>query len=61
MPAGVEAGPVRALHGPYLVSGGWWTTEQRREYHFAEMQRGGVLWLFHDRSRRRWYLHGSID
>lgn len=61
MPAGFEAGPVQALHGPYVVSGGWWVAERTREYHFAELKRGDVLWLFFERTRRRWYLHGTVE
>ncbi|MFO1053752.1 MAG: DNA polymerase Y family protein [Planctomycetota bacterium] len=58
---GLEAGPVRRLHGPYVVSGGWWAVEQHREYHFAETDRGDVLWLFHDRARRRWFTQGQVE
>ncbi|MCC6783491.1 MAG: DNA polymerase Y family protein [Planctomycetes bacterium] len=59
--AGLRAGPVRKLHGPHVISGGWWTTEQHREYHFAEADRGDVLWIFWDRTRRRWFEHGAVE
>lgn len=59
--AGLRAGPVRKLHGPFVVSGGWWTTEQHREYHFAEAERGDVLWIFWDRARRRWFEQGTVE
>ena len=59
---GLEAGPVTALHGPYVISGGWWAGDERhRDYHFAETRRGDVLWLFFDRRRRRWFLHGLVE
>ncbi|MBI5850611.1 MAG: DNA polymerase Y family protein [Planctomycetes bacterium] len=59
--AGLRAGPVRKLHGPFVISGGWWTTEQHREYHFAEAERGDVLWIFWDRARRRWFEQGAVE
>ena len=60
MVRGLEQGPVILRRGPYLVSGGWWAREVRREYHFLETQRGDVLWVFYDRRRRRWFLHGEV-
>jgi protein ImuB len=58
---GLETGSVVRLDGPYLVSGGWWATEIQREYHFAETRRGDCHWLFFDRPRRRWFLHGEVE
>jgi protein ImuB len=54
-------GSVTALHGPFRVSGGWWIRTVERDYYYAETQRGEVLWLFYDRPRRRWFLHGHVD
>jgi protein ImuB len=61
MVAGLEAGPVDASWGPFSVSGGWWAREVQRDYYIAETRRGDLLWLFHDRVRRAWFLHGAID
>jgi protein ImuB len=47
--------------GPYIVSGGWWRREVHREYHFVRNQRGEWLWVFYDRSRQRWFLHGRVE
>jgi protein ImuB len=58
---GLAEGPVVRIHGPYLVSGGWWARRVHREYHFAETQRGDLLWVFYDRVRRRWFLHGRVE
>ncbi len=58
---GLAAGPVRVLCGPYTVSGGWWAGERHRDYHFAITENGTALWVFHDRRRRRWYLHGLVE
>lgn len=58
---GREDGLVTRLHGPYVVSGGWWGVEAHREYYFAETRRGDLLWIYYDRDRRRWFLHGQVE
>jgi protein ImuB len=59
---GLERGPVVRMEGPYVVSGGWWNrTAVHREYHFAETQKGEVLWVYYDRERRRWFLQGRVE
>lgn len=54
------AGALRAC-GPFLVTGGWWSGEVRRAYHYLEAEGGRVLWLFHAPGERRWYLHGFVE
>jgi protein ImuB len=54
-------GPVVALHGPFRLSGGWWVRTVERDYYYAEMRRGDVLWIYWDRPRRKWFLHGTVD
>lgn len=49
------------LQGPYVVSGGWWSEEADRDYYFAETRRGDRLWVYYDRQRRQWFLHGRIE
>jgi protein ImuB len=56
-----SAGPVARLHGPFVVSGGWWRRLVHREYHFAETKRGDVVWIYFDRRRRRWFLQGRVE
>jgi len=59
---GTEHGRVERLVGPYVVSGGWWSRAgSHREYYFAEMSRGGLLWIYHDRRRRRFFLEGHVE
>jgi protein ImuB len=58
---GLEQGPVVRVLGPYVVSGGWWAQTVHREYHFAETQKGELLWVYYDRARRRWFLHGRVE
>lgn len=48
-------------HGPFLLSGGWWSGEVRRAYHYLEADGGRVLWLFHAEAEQRWYLHGFVE
>ncbi|MBM3462546.1 MAG: DNA polymerase Y family protein [Armatimonadetes bacterium] len=58
---GLEYGPVTRLHGPYVISGRWWSGAIHRDYYYAEMQRGEVLWVFYDRHRRRCFLEGRVE
>jgi len=53
--------PLVRLTGPYRLQGGWWVKEVLRDYYFGEREDGALLWLFHDRARRGWFLHGSVD
>jgi protein ImuB len=53
-------GVVERIHGPFRVSGGWWRRRVERDYYFVETQRGEILWVFLDRVRRRWFLHGAV-
>ena len=58
---GGVAGHVADLAGPYLVSGGWWRSAVHREYYFARMSDGDVLWIYYDRPRRRWCWQGRVE
>jgi protein ImuB len=57
----LEHGSVVRIHGPYLVTGGWWTQALHREYHFAELRRGDCLWVYYDRNRRHWFWQGAVE
>jgi protein ImuB len=54
-------GAITRMSGPYRTSGGWWVRTVERDYYYAETQRGELLWIFFDRPRQRWYLHGTVD
>jgi protein ImuB len=58
---GLEQGPVVRVWGPYVVAGGWWVRALHREYHFAETRKGELLWVFYDRVRRGWFVHGRVE
>jgi protein ImuB len=47
--------------GPYVVSGGWWAREVQREYYFVRTESGRWLWLYYDRRRQCWFLHGEVE
>lgn len=58
-----------AVAGPFIVSGGWWAAppredgvrEAHRTYYFIEGPRGELWWVFYDRTRRRWFMHGQVE
>lgn len=54
-------GAITRMSGPYRTSGGWWVRTVERDYYFAETQHGELLWIYFDRPRQRWYLHGTVD
>ncbi|MFY9345961.1 MAG: DNA polymerase Y family protein [Planctomycetota bacterium] len=56
-----EYGAVQRAHGPFRTSALWWRQPVERDYFFLETDRGAILWVFHDRRSRRWYLHGRVD
>lgn len=58
---GPEAGPVTHTAGPFLVNGGWWLREVQREYQFVMTRREELYWVYQDRRRRRWFLHGLVQ
>jgi len=58
---GLEAGPIEYLRGPYIFYGGWWARDVHREYYYAQTRRGDLLWIYHDRRRRAWYLHATVE
>lgn len=66
LPRGADGRPqtrpgLTALTGPYRLQGGWWVREAARDYYFGEREDGALLWLFFDRRRERWFLHGQVD
>ena len=47
--------------GPYVVTGGWWVREVGREYYYVRTETGRCLWLYYDRRRQCWFLHGEVE
>lgn len=50
-----------ASASPSRVSGAWWARTVERDYYYAEAVNGALLWVFFDRVRERWFLHGVVD
>jgi protein ImuB len=59
--SGAEHGHVEEAIGPHIVSGGWWSKDVHREYHFVRTRKGRWLWIYYDRRRRGWFLHGEVE
>jgi len=49
------------IYGPFMLSGGWWVRQNRRDYYFAESSSKEVVWIYFDRTRKQWMLHGFLD
>ena len=53
--------PLRLLEGPERIESGWWDGEGiARDYYVALGPGDERLWVFRDRTDRRWYLHGRF-
>ncbi|MEZ4288176.1 MAG: hypothetical protein R3A47_08550 [Polyangiales bacterium] len=52
---------ITELYGPHRVSGGWWKRQVERDYYYATTTKGALLWIFYDRPRRQWFVHGELD
>jgi protein ImuB len=73
LPSSPDGGPrlepaLRSLSGPYRLQSGWWARERSeagalvlRDYFYAELEDGALLWIFRDPARERWFLQGVVD
>ena len=54
---------TRESSGPYVISGGWWGSGAgtHREYRFVRDGEGPWLWVYYDRKRQGWFLHGKVE
>jgi protein ImuB len=50
-----------AICGPYRIAGGWWKRRVERDYYFVETADQQILWVYYDRPRNRWVLHGVVE
>lgn len=52
-------GRLEKLAGPERIESGWWDgAGVARDYYRMRARSGAELWVFHDRARGGWYLHG---
>ena len=49
------------LYGPYILSGGWWNRDIHREYFFVQTKGEKCLWVYFDRRRGTWFIHGTVE
>jgi protein ImuB len=56
-----DADGAPTLHGPFLVSGGWWEHEQAREYYLAESDTDAPRWIYRDRRLGQWFCQGWVE
>jgi protein ImuB len=54
-------GVAKNIVGPDRIAGGWWAQAVERDYYVVETSTGELLWVYHDKQRRRWLLHGVLD
>lgn len=54
-------GVAKNIVGPDRIAGGWWAQPVERDYYVVETSTGELLWVYHDKQRRRWLLHGLLD
>lgn len=54
-------GVAKNIVGPDRITGGWWVHSVERDYYVVETSTGELLWVYHDKLRRRWLLHGVLD
>jgi len=59
--AHIDDGSIHETRGPYIVSGGWWARDVHREYYFVHAANGRCLWLYYDRHRTCWFMHGEVE
>ena len=51
-------GLLQLVAGPERIEDNWWQEPVSRDYYIARGSRGQYYWLFHDRLRGQWYIHG---
>lgn len=51
-------GPLTLIHGPNRVSTQWWVKLQSRDYFIARQSNGRLLWIYFDRVKKNWFVHG---
>jgi protein ImuB len=52
---------VQRVSGPYVVSGGWWTSGVQRDYYFVHTAGGDLWWMYYDHRRQSMFLQGQVQ
>ena len=45
----------------YLINGGWWCREIRRNYRFVDTRKGETLWVYYDHRKHSWFVQGCVE
>lgn len=60
-PINLDNKNINSLRGPFVIAGGWWRKTVHREYYFVETKQGAIDWMYFDRERHRWFIHGTVE
>lgn len=52
------ARPRELIGPPERIAVGWWDDSPDRDYFIARDRDGKTIWVYQDKSTRRWHLHG---
>jgi protein ImuB len=58
---GARCDTLEPVIGPHHFRGRWWDRPFDRMYYYARTHKGDLYWIYYDRHRRRWFLHGSVE
>ena len=50
--------PLTLIHGPERIEDGWWDQATSRDYFVARNDLGQLFWVFHERRKQNWFMHG---
>ena len=50
--------PLTLVYGPERIEDRWWQQSTSRDYFVAHNDQGQRFWVFHERRRQEWFLHG---
>ena len=51
---------LRQVHGPVRKVSHWWSEFHSRDYFISRGTSGELVWVFYDRVKKRWFLHGRF-
>lgn len=55
-------GPLTILNGPERIETGWWDEKDvKRDYFLALTQDQSQVWIYKDKKKQQWFLHGIFS
>jgi protein ImuB len=59
---GLLHGAVEKMHGPFTLSGRWWTDDPvHRDYYDISLGSGAVYWVYYDHLIKQWFVAGRLE